>query len=61
MAALEASVAAARSSRTTAAPETMAEAKARPSRRAVPVMASEPQLEPEVEREVAQTRRRKSA
>jgi DNA end-binding protein Ku len=61
MAALEASVAAARSSRTTAAPETMAEAKARPSRRAVPVMASEPQLEPEVEREIAQTRRRKSA
>jgi DNA end-binding protein Ku len=61
MAALEASVAAAKAARTGPAPETMAEAKARPSRKAapVPVMAAEPEAEPEAE--VAPVRRRKSA
>jgi DNA end-binding protein Ku len=59
MAALEASVAAAKAARTGPAPETMAEAKARPSRKAapVPVMAAEATSGAEV----AQGRRRKSA
>jgi DNA end-binding protein Ku len=59
MAALEASVAAAKAARTGPAPETMAEAKARPSRKTapVPVMAAEATSGAEV----AQARRRKSA
>ena len=57
MAALEASVAAARAARTSAAPETMAEAKARPARKApAPRAAAREEAE-----EVAPVRRRKSA
>jgi DNA end-binding protein Ku len=57
MAALEASLAAAKASRASAAPQTMAEAKARPARKAPEPM---PAAEEEAE-EVAPVRRRKSA
>jgi DNA end-binding protein Ku len=56
MAALEASVAAAKAARATPAPETLAEAKARPARKAAP----KPVVEEEAE-EVAPVRKRKSA
>ena len=58
MAALEASVAAARAARVQPTPETIAEAKAKPARRAK-ARTSVAEMEPEVE--VAQVRRRKSA
>jgi hypothetical protein len=56
MAALEASVAAAKASRAVAAPQTMVEAKARPARKT----ASKPAAEEEVE-EAAPVRRRRTA